>query len=116
MIARWKITYYKTPTGKFPVKELIDKLEEIPRARVYNTIELLAEFGINLGIPHAKKVAGTSLWELRVLGEKSIRIFYIAIKGREFLLLHAFTKKKQKTPKKEIKTALTRIKDFLKKA
>lgn len=116
MAVRWKITYYKTSSGKYPVKEFIDALEETPRARVYNTLELLTEFGINLGMPHAKKVAGTPLWELRVLGEKSLRIFYVAKVGKEFLMLHAFTKKKQKTPRKEIKTALARLKDFLRKA
>lgn len=111
MAARWKITYYETSSGKFPVKEFIDKLVEIPRTRVYNTLELLAEFGVNLGLPHARKVTGTPLWELRVLGERSVRIFYIAKEGKEFLLLHAFTKKKQKTPRKEIKTVLRRLKE-----
>ena len=110
MTTQWKITYYKTASGKFPVKEFVDSLEEIPRARVYNTLELLTEFGTNLELPHSKKVARTSLWELRILGEKSLRIFYVAIAGKKFLLLHAFTKKKKKIPKKELKTALTRLK------
>ena len=62
-----------------------------------------------------KKVAGTSLWELRILGEKSLRFFYIAKTGRAFLLLHGFTKKKQKTAKKEIKIALGRLRDCQKR-
>lgn len=109
MSARWKITYYESSPGKFPAKEFIDNLEEIPRARVYNTLELLAEFGTNLGLPHARKATGTPLWELRILGEKSLRIFYVAKTGKEFLILHPFIKKKQKTPKKEIKTAMARL-------
>lgn len=72
----------------------------------------MAEFGPQLKSPHAKKVINTPLWELRVLGEKSLRFFYIAKLGKSFLLLHGFTKKRQKTPKKEIKTALTRLKDY----
>jgi len=108
----WKIDYYETSSGRTPVKEFIDKLAEKPQAKVYNTLELLTEFGPRLGLPHAKKVKSTPLWELRVLGEKSLRFFYIAKVGKSFLLLHGFTKKRQKTPKKEIKTALKRLRDY----
>jgi len=111
-VARWKIDYYKTPSGREPVQELIENLPEIPRSRVYNTIELLAEFGPILKMPHVKKVTGTPLWELRILGEASIRFFYVAKIGQSFLLLHGFTKRKQKTPRKEIKTALDRLREY----
>lgn len=107
----WKINYYQTSSGRFPVKEFIDNLPKIPQSRIYNTLELLAEFGVNLRAPHTKKVSETPLWELRILGESSTRIFYIAWKNKEFLLLHGFTKKTEKTPKKEIKTALARLKE-----
>ena len=109
---KWKIVYYKTTSGKFPVKELIDKLNEKAQAKVSNTFDLLVEFGTKLGLPHSKKVMGTSLWELRILGEKALRFFYIAKVGKEFLILHAFVKKQQKTPKKEIKTAISRLNEY----
>lgn len=109
---KWKIDYYSTGTGKIPVQELIDNLPAKPRAKIFNTLELLAEFGTQLKLPHAKKVTGTPLWELRVLGEKSLRFFYIAKTGKSFLLLHGFTKKKPKAPRKEIKTTLERLKDY----
>ena len=114
-MTRWKIEYYSTSSGRIPVQEFIEKLADRPRGRVYYSLELLVEFGVKLSLPHAKKVVGTSLWELRVLGEKSLRFFYIAKVGRVFLLLHGFTKKKQKTPKKEIKTALKRLNDYQKR-
>jgi len=109
---RWKIDYYETSSGRTPIKKFIDKLTGKPQARVYGTLELLVEFGPRLGLPHAKKVTKTPLWELRILGEKSLRFFYIAKAGKSFLLLHGFTKKRQKTPKKEIKTSLRRLKDY----
>lgn len=108
----WKIYYYKTSSGKIPVKKLIDNLPLKSQTKVFNTLELLAEFGPRLGSPHAKKVTNTSLWELRILGEKSLRFFYVAKVGKSFLLLHGFIKKRQKTPKKEIKTALKRLSDY----
>lgn len=73
---------------------------------------MLAEYGIKLGLPHVKKVIGTELWELRILGGDSVRVFYVTTSGRVFLLLHGFIKKSQKAPKQEIKIALARLKEF----
>jgi phage-related protein len=114
-MARWKIEYYLTSFSKSPVEKFIEGLTPASQAKVANTFDLLAEFGLQIGLPHAKKVIGTPLWELRVLGEQSLRFFYIAKVGQTFLILHAFTKKKQKTPEKEIKTALGRLKSILDK-
>lgn len=109
---KWKIEYYEVSSGRFPAKEFIDNLEEKSRSKAYYSLELLTEFGVELGLPHAKKIIGTDLWELRVLGEKSLRIFYVGIVNKTFLLLHGFVKKEQKTPKKELKLALDRLKDY----
>ena len=109
---RRTIDYFEPAPDKSPVKDFIDKLPVKSQTKVYNTLELLAEFGLTLGLPHAKKISGTPLWELRILGEKSSRFFYIAKTGRSFLLLHGFAKKSQKTPPKEIKTALARLKIY----
>ena len=108
----WKIVYYNTLSSKYPVKDFIDKLDNITQAKVSNSFDLLSEFDIKLRAPHTKKVASTPLWELRVLGKCSIRLFYVAKVDREFLMLHGFTKKGQKTPKKEIKTAFNRLREF----
>jgi len=108
----WSIDYYVTPSNRIPVKNFIDSLSFKSQVKVYNTLELLAEFGLRLGLPHAKKVTGTRLWELRVLGEKSLRFFYLAKAGKSFLFLHGFVKKSPKIPKKEIKTALGRLKEL----
>lgn len=111
-MVRWKIDYYSTSSGREPVQEFIDDLQEKTKTRVYNTFELLAEFGPLLRMPHAKKVTGTPLWELRILGGASLRFFYIAKVAQSFLILHGFTKRKQKTPKKEIEVALSRFREY----
>ncbi len=109
---RWVIDYFETSSNKSPVKDFIDKLPIKSQTKIYNTLELLTEFGLTLGMPHTKKINGTPLWELRILGEKSSRFFYISKSGHSFLLLHGFTKKTQKTPPKEIKTAMRRLKNY----
>lgn len=70
-------------------------------------------FGLEGGYPHVKKLAGTELWEYRILGSDNIRIFYISMTGKIFLILHGFKKKKQQTPRKEIKVAQERLQEYL---
>ncbi len=103
-------------SGESPVYAFIESLPDKTQSKLINTFDLLTEFGIQLRKPHAKKVAGTPLWELRILGEENIRIFYIAVTSATFLLLHGFKKKKQKTPQKEIKTALKRLEGYQKRS
>jgi len=109
MDERWKVILYRGPGGGYPVREFIDELEIKAQSKVQDTIKLLQEFGIRLGLPHVKKLTGTELWELRVLGSDSIRVLYVAVTGKTFVLLHGFKKKKDKTPPKEIKVAESRL-------
>lgn len=115
MTGGWKIIYYKTPSGKFPVFNFIESLSPESKSKVADALDLLEEFGIKLRPPHIKKLTGTNIWELRTLGKGNIRIFYVAIVERSFLLLHGFEKKKQKTDKKEIKIAKERLLQYHKK-
>jgi len=112
MEEKWKILLYKTLQGETPVNEFILSLELKIQSKVYNAIHLLKTFGVTVGSPHIKKLSGTELWELRILGSDSIRIFYIAIARNSFLLLHGFKKKKDKTPPKEIRIAEDRLAEF----
>lgn len=108
----WKIDYYESPAGTKPVEEFIHSLEEKTQTKVIRALELLEEFGIQVGIPHAKKVIGTPMWELRILGADNIRVFYVAKRQRSFLLLHGFLKKTEKTRKKDIQIALKRLNEY----
>lgn len=108
----WKVSLYKNPQGEEPVSEFIMSLELKAQTKVRNSIRLLKAFGTSIGLPHVKKLTGTDLWELRILGTDSIRIIYITITGKTLLLLHGFKKKKNKIPQKEIKMALGRVAEF----
>lgn len=112
MDQKWEIIYYETSQGKSPVLEFVQDLDVRAQNKIIEALEQLEEFGILLGRPHSKKVTGTPLWELRIVGSNNIRIFYLAVVNRRFLLLHAFAKKKQKTDIREIKTALDRLNDY----
>lgn len=111
-MATWEIILYESLNGDKPIEDFILSLDEKAQNKIARTLDHLEEFGTALGAPRLKKLAGTSLWELRILGHDSIRIFYVTITGKAFLLLHGFKKKTQKTPQKEIKIAEKRLKDY----
>ncbi len=85
------------------VETFIESLQPKEIAKVIKTIELLEEFGNDLGMPHSKYLEN-GLLELRIRGKREIRILYCFHKNSAFLL-HAFIKKTQKTPEKELTTA-----------
>lgn len=113
MYDNWEIELYENVRGEKPVEEFIDSLEAQSRLKITHAIELLETFGLEVGYPHVKKLTGSNLWEYRILGSDNIRIFYVSITGKKFLVLHGFKKKKQKTPTKEIKTAEERLQEYL---
>ena len=76
----------------------------------------MIEYGPNLGMPHTEAL-GAGLFELRLKGKEGIaRVFYCTILKMEILMLHAFVKKTQKTPVKELKLARERLKEVKKNA
>lgn len=109
----WSIKIYESPNGDKPVEEFIKSLDERIQLKISRTLDHLEEFGLAGEYQHVKKLTGTPLWELRILGADSIRIFYVAITGKVFLLLHGFKKKSQKTPSREISIARKRLNEHL---
>ncbi len=109
----WHIEYYESATGRSPVEEFIDSLDAKSKARVARTLDLLEEFGISLGMPYAKHLE-KQLWELRVRqGRSRYRIIYFLYTEHTFVLLHGLTKKTGPVPRADIKTAESRLNDYL---
>ncbi len=111
----WEIEYYVTSNNKCPVKEFIDSLSPEGQAKYIFITRLIKEYGINVREPYVKQIAGQKkLFEIRIKDKSGIsRILYFAHTGRKLVLLHGFTKKTDKTPKKEIEIAEQRMKDYL---
>jgi phage-related protein len=78
---------------------------------------LLEKCGNELHYPHVDTIKGkkySGLWELRIEFASNIfRIFYFLYERNTAILLHGIIKKSQKTPKKELDTALERMKEYL---
>jgi phage-related protein len=109
----WRWVYYKTDSGQVPVREFIDEQTAKVREKIFSDLQRLVQFNIKLGPPYAKKVEGRDFWELRTkLGSDIYRTFYFAHTDKKFVLLHAFQKKSQKAPRKELDVAEERMSDY----
>jgi phage-related protein len=74
-------------------------------------VELLMEFGPNLRMPHSRAMGG-GLFELRPRGREGIgRVFYCFVVRQRVVILHAFVKKTEDTPKQELRIARKRMKE-----
>lgn len=113
MDAKWKIELYENASGDKLVEQFFESIDNKANLKIERAFELLETFGIDGGYPHIKRLTGTHIWEYRILGSDSIRILYVAITDKTFLILHGFKKKKQKTPIKEIKVAEERLKEYI---
>ena len=106
--SNWEIVFFTDARGASPVQEFIHKLPEPEKAKVIWVIDLLAEYGIHLSMPHSRPF-GEDLWELRA---GAGRIFYFTFEGRRFVLLHGYVKKTQRAPAREIDTARRRMHEY----
>ena len=113
----WKVAYYQRENGTEPVSEFIATLPAKHAAKALWEIDLLEKFGTSLRMPYSKAIEGEKyrgLFELRIQqGSDISRIFYVLPVGNKFVLLHGFVKKGQKTPPRELDTALRRMKDYI---
>jgi phage-related protein len=107
---KWEIIFYITPNGNPVVQNFINSLQKAPHAKLLREIDLLEDYGIDLGMPHAKSLGG-GLYELRVRGKIDVRVFYVFAKAKNIYLLHGFVKKRYTTPKRELDIALDRKKE-----
>lgn len=83
-------------------------------ANFLHIAELIEEHGPTVGMPFTRGL-GAGLFEMRARGKEGIaRVIYCCLAGRELVMLNAFVKKTQKTPKKELALARKRMKELLK--
>lgn len=115
----FSIIFYQDKKGKQPIKEYIellrgkqDKDSRIKFNKIILYIELLSNYGLTLKAPIIKHIEG-EIWELRPLRD---RIFFFCWQEKNFILLHHFVKKTQKTPKKEIEQAKRNLASFLERS
>jgi len=95
------------------VKAALDALPNDIRARFERIVNLIQTNGLEcVREPYVKHLEGR-LWEMRMKGKDGIaRAIYVTASGERVIVVHAFAKKTQKTPRREIETALKRAKEI----
>ena len=109
-IKKLPAAFYCTASGKEPVREWLKALDEADRRIVGQDIAT-AEFGWPIGMPVCRSL-GKGLWEVRSdISQGRITRVIFCVEGEQMVLLHAFIKKTQKTPKTDLDLALKRKKE-----
>ncbi len=94
---------------------VVAELEALPedmQARFQRIVQMIQAYGLErVKEPHIKHLE-QKLWEIRMKGRDGIsRAIYVAASGKRVVVLRAFVKKTQKTPRSEIELAKKRAKE-----
>jgi phage-related protein len=94
------------------VKAELDALAEDVRASFERIVQLVQAVGLErVHEPYIRRIDGR-IWEMRLRGRDGIaRALYVTATGRRVVILRVFTKKTQKTPRREIELARQRAKE-----
>jgi len=110
----YRIEYYRNSrTGREPVREYISELRPKEKSKIYQQLEVLLESNGRVVMPYGRHIDG-KIWELRVqFSPLAHRILYVCVQHKTIVLLHAFTKKTEKLPRRELERAYNNYSDTL---
>ena len=94
------------------VERELTALSQDVRQRFLRIAELIEKHGmLAMHEPHVKHLEG-KLWEMRMKGRDGIaRAIYVTATGERVVVVHAFSKKTQKTPTTALAVARERAKE-----
>lgn len=102
----YQILFYKDKNGNQPVADYMtmlackkDKDSRIKLKKINDYIEMLSQYGTQVGEPYLKHIEG-DIWELRPLRD---RIFFVGWVNGSYVLLHHFMKKLVKPHTQKLK-------------
>jgi phage-related protein len=103
----WSVVYLNDA-----VRAEVESLSADLQAKFRRIVELIQSRGLErTREPYVKHLDGR-LWEMRLKGRDNIaRVIYVAASGRRLVVLHAFIKKTDKTPRRALEIAKERAKE-----
>lgn len=108
-----KIIFYKTESGRVPVKEFLANLPDKFSKKVVWTLRSVRELDF---VPkqYLKKLTNTDdIWEIRAtIGSNTFRLLCFFDGTDLIIVTNGFAKKTNKVPKQEIQLAEERKKDY----
>ena len=108
-LKRLPARFYRSDTGREPVREWLKSLDVVDRRIIGEDIKDV-EFSWPIGMPLVRSL-GRDIWEVRSnLPQGRIARVLFCVEKQCMVLLHGFLKKTQKTPKQDIDLARRRTK------
>ena len=107
------VKFYLSFSGRSPVEEFLTELSQEMRTDFMDAVLLLEE-GQSLSMPLSRNLSSIhkGLHELRLKDRAgAYRFFYFIKKAENIYFVHAFKKKTQELPQKEIEVVLRRLKE-----
>ena len=103
----FRVVFFRTGTGREPVREWLLELEKEDRKVIGEDIKLV-QFRWPLGMPLVRKLEA-DLWEVRshLSGGRIARVLF-TVRANEIALLHGFIKKTRKTLQQDLEVARER--------
>jgi len=109
-VKRLPAAFYRLPSGREPVRDWLKALDPEDRKFIGEDIKDV-EFSWPIGMPLCRAL-GKGLWEVRsdLRQGRIARVLFCIVESR-MVLLHAFVKKTQKTPQRELDLARERARE-----
>jgi len=105
-----RVFFFRTETGNEPVRAWLRELSKESKKIVGEDIKTV-QFGWPLGMPLVRKLEA-GLWEVRSNIPDGITRVLFTIIEHDMILLHAFKKKSQKAPTRDLSLARFRLKQL----
>lgn len=108
-----EIIFYENRPGKSPVIKFLDSLTVSDQAIIASIFSRIESDKFQAKGANFRQLDG-KLWEIKIKTPTGgYRFLYVVMNSEEMIILHAFKKKTQKTPKKELSIARKRLMEVL---
>ncbi len=108
-----EVLFFEQSSGSSPIAKFIDSQPMQDQAVIVAVLSAIEEEGFSAKGALFRQLNG-KLWEIKVKAPSGgYRFLYVTLDRETMIILHAFRKKTQKTPLKEIKLATRRLKEIL---
>lgn len=110
---KFNIEFFEDVKGNKPVRDFILSLDVKMYVKLVGILKVLEEKGNQLREPYSKHLED-GIFEIRgKVGSDISRVLYFFYYDRKIVVTNGFVKKSNKTPRKEIKLAKMRRKEYL---
>lgn len=110
----FSVELYTTQAGTCPVRDLLLELKATDPDDLAAVVAGLAKLrDRHYHREPLSKALGGGLFELRHVGKLNTRVLWFFMKGRRIIAVHGIRSKGQTVPRRDLETALTRMRDWL---